>query len=119
MKKFINKPSDIFKYYRLKNNVKYPGWIAMAKVRETARINKCSDDNAAEILLHNGYFRRLEPREIDYTNYNSLNEYFHAAKGRVPLVMIHGIQKLRDENNYDFQTAYKILLDAKVIIEIN
>lgn len=119
MKKYINNPSDIFKYYRLTKNVKYSGLIAMAKIRETARVNKCSNDNAAEMLLTQDYFRVLTAQEINYKNYNSLNEYFYATKGRIPLAMIHGIQKLRDENNLDFQSAYKILLNAKVITEIN
>ncbi len=57
--------------------------------------------------------------KLNYKNYETLSDYWKDAQGKVPLAMMYGIQQFQKKNNLDFQTAYQILLEKKVIIEIN
>ncbi len=57
--------------------------------------------------------------KLNYENYETLLDYWKDTQGKVPLAMIHSIQQLQKKHNLDFQAAYKILRENKVIIEIN
>lgn len=57
--------------------------------------------------------------KLNYKNYETLSDYWKDAQGKVPLAMMHGIQQFQKKHDLDFQTAYEILRDKKVIIEID
>jgi hypothetical protein len=57
--------------------------------------------------------------EMDVSKYKTVGEWYRAVRGRVPIQMPAGIQKLMDAEGLTFPEAYAKLVQCGAIIEID